>query len=117
MVYWSVQNNKSKWWSYFDRYTISQFYLGGCLEPNHELQDLCCLSWNGEHTAVAIILDSKVYGANMGPIWGWKSPGGPHVGPMNFPIWDIILQDVQSLPCSTYIGTQCNRAELKLLVT
>ena len=29
-------------------------------------------------------LDSKVHGANMGPIW---DPDRPHVGPMNFPIW------------------------------
>ena len=33
--------------------------------------------------------DSKVHGANMGPIWGRKDPGGPHVGPMNFAIWDV----------------------------
>ena len=32
--------------------------------------------------------DSKVHGANMGPIWGQQDPGGPHVGPMNFAIWD-----------------------------
>ena len=31
--------------------------------------------------------DSKVHGANMGPIWGRQDPGGPHVGPMNFTIW------------------------------
>ena len=31
--------------------------------------------------------DSKVYGANMGPIWGRQDPGGPHVGPMNLAIW------------------------------
>ena len=31
--------------------------------------------------------DSKVHGANMGPIWGWQDPGGAHVGPMNFVIW------------------------------
>ena len=31
--------------------------------------------------------DSKVYGANMGPIWGRQVPGGPHVGLMNFAIW------------------------------
>ena len=34
------------------------------------------------------IPDSKVHGANMGPIWGRQDPGGPHVGPMNFAIWD-----------------------------
>ena len=31
--------------------------------------------------------DSKVHGANMGPIWGWQDLGEPHVGPMNFAIW------------------------------
>ena len=30
--------------------------------------------------------DSKVYGANMGPIWGRQDPGRPNVGPMNFAI-------------------------------
>ena len=33
--------------------------------------------------------DSKVRGANMGPIWGRQDPNGPHVGPMNFAIWGI----------------------------
>ena len=33
--------------------------------------------------------DSKVHGANMGPIWGRQDPGGPHVGPMNLIIWGI----------------------------
>ena len=31
--------------------------------------------------------DSKIHGANMGPIWGRQDPGGPHVGFMNFAIW------------------------------
>ena len=30
--------------------------------------------------------DSKVHGANMGPIWGRQDPGGPLVGPMNLTI-------------------------------
>ena len=30
--------------------------------------------------------DSKVYCANMGPIWCRQDPGGPHIGPMNFVI-------------------------------
>ena len=34
------------------------------------------------------IADSKVHGANMGPIWSRQDPGGPHVGSMNFAIWD-----------------------------
>ena len=32
---------------------------------------------------------SKVHGANMGPIWGRQDLGGPHVGPMNFNIWEL----------------------------
>ena len=32
--------------------------------------------------------DSKVHGANLGPISGRQDPGGPHVGPMNFAIWE-----------------------------
>ena len=36
--------------------------------------------------------DSKVHGANMGPIWGRQDPGGPHVGPMNFAIWVIVAK-------------------------
>ena len=31
--------------------------------------------------------DSKVHGANMGPIWGRQDPGGPHDGLMNFVMW------------------------------
>ena len=27
----------------------------------------------------------------MGPIWGRQDPGGPHVGPMNFAIWEGIV--------------------------
>ena len=41
--------------------------------------------WHSEWLLV-IPPDSKVHGANMGPIWGRQDPGGPHVGPMNFAI-------------------------------
>ena len=35
--------------------------------------------------------DSRVHVAHMGPIWGRQDAGGPHVGPMNFAIWDLLL--------------------------
>ena len=38
---------------------------------------------------MVVIPHSKVHGANMGPIRGRQDPGGLHVGPMNFAIWDI----------------------------
>ena len=40
------------------------------------------------------IPDSKVHGTNMGPIWGWQDPGGPHGGPMKLAIWDGHQGDV-----------------------
>ena len=48
-----------------------------------------CRSPSGKLT----IPDSKVHGANMGPIWGRQDPGGPHVGPMNLAIWDAGAAD------------------------
>ena len=51
-------------------------------------------------TQLLSIPDSKVHGANMGPIWGWQDPGGPHVGPMNFAIWDSWAESVNSHGCS-----------------
>ena len=35
-----------------------------------------------------IVHDSKFHGANMEPLWGRQDPGGPHVGPMNFALWE-----------------------------
>ena len=49
-------------------------------------------------TCVASYPDSKVHGANMGPIWGRQDPGGPHVGPMNFVIWVVTYSWDISLP-------------------
>ena len=36
--------------------------------------------------AAVIFPESKVRGANMGPIWGLQDPSGPHIGPMNLAI-------------------------------
>ena len=30
----------------------------------------------------------------MGPIWGREDPGEPHIGPMNFAIWDVYLMSI-----------------------
>ena len=50
-----------------------------------EAQPSCCRGT--AQSSRMSYLDSKVHGANMGPIWGRQDPGGPHVGPMNFAIW------------------------------
>ena len=43
--------------------------------------------------------DSKVHGANKGPIWGRQDPGGYHVGPMNFAIWVMLRNCEKCNPC------------------
>ena len=35
--------------------------------------------------------DSTVHGANMGPTWVLSAPDGPHVGPMNFAIRVVLI--------------------------
>ena len=64
--------------------------------------------------------DSKVHGANMGPIWGRKDPGGPHDGPMNFAIWvaicmagAILIKRVE-LRSSSYAVTEALDSEIFL---
>ena len=46
--------------------------------------------------------DSKLHGADMGPIWVRQGPGGPHVGPINFAFWEVCIM-LQSLIVSATI--------------
>ena len=50
------------------------------------------LQWVQSAVTEGNIPDSKVHGANMGPIWGRQDPGGLHVGPMNLTIWDPMVE-------------------------
>ena len=59
--------------------------------------------------------DSKVLGTNVGPIWGRQDPGGPHVGPMNFAIWEDALLFANHL-YPWIIGTCCVMAKLTMFV-
>ena len=43
---------------------------------------------------ISTLLNSKVHGANMGPIWGRQDPGVPHVGPMKYAIWVPLISTV-----------------------
>ena len=58
------------------------------MSPSH--QQWWC--WYKESTP-----DNKVHGANMGPIWGRQDLGGPHVGPTNFAMWDIIVSQREDI--------------------
>ena len=61
--------------------TSHHFYEISCTLSKHQSKLF------SRHWCPMLFPDSKVHGANMGPIWGWQDPGGPHVGPMNFAIW------------------------------
>ena len=39
---------------------------------------------------VSVNPDSKVHGANIGPIWGRQDPGGPQMSHVNLAIWEAI---------------------------
>ena len=47
---------------------------------------MCKLSTHMGRDKWVHIPDSKVHGT----IWGQQYPGGPHVGPMNLAIWDVL---------------------------
>ena len=49
---------------------------------------------NTKHTCYIYIPDDKIHGANMEPTWVLSAPGGPHIGPMNFAIWDVMERTI-----------------------
>ena len=62
------------------------------------------------------IPDSKVYGANMGPIWGRQDPVGPHVGPLDFTIWGCFLQPLCTSPLIYEITNDSINARINSLI-
>ena len=63
-------------------------YISACRIAAHTRHYHLVISLKKEDYPTAQVLhknhtypDSKVNGANMGPIWGRQEPGGPHVGP------------------------------------
>ena len=63
------------------------------IESDRQYWDACnCQKWINTLKEWNIFIkapDSKVHGANMGPIWGRQNPDGPHIGPTNFTIWGM----------------------------
>ena len=55
-----------------------------------------CMFWRHWRTP-----DSKIHGANMGPIWVLSAPDGPLVGPMNLAIRDNIYWSEMSYLCGS----------------
>ena len=68
---------------------------------------MCILSRHLRGSDVISFPDSKVHGANMGPIWGRQGPGGSHVGPMNFAIW-VVYISYQSIMLPVLLAVYCH---------
>ena len=50
----------------------------------------------------------------MGPIWGRQDPGGPHVGPMEFAIWEASIGISTGLLLNEPLGTNYSDIWIKL---
>ena len=81
----SYAENVSIWWHHHHFCIFTTLELTHSVMPISTVEDFIISppNWN--------IPDSKVHGANMGPIWGRQDPGGPHVSPMDFAILDSII--------------------------
>ena len=75
-----------------DNKTMSLFHVPSCWGKPSTHQPACLIIMVDvlapNRWQAIVTPDSKVHGANMGPIWGRQDPDEPHVGSMNFAIWD-----------------------------
>ena len=86
---WSHKLASRKWYSHIGTVlNLVSFYSGDDITTDCATHNVTWQLWH----VVSNFPDSKVHGANMGPIWGWQDPGGPHDGPMNFAIWVVTYQ-------------------------
>ena len=92
-IYLIFVSNKGPWDAFTNWFMNSwlNFYENYlCIDYNSTAQvrsQIC--KWHDSWdimTYAKIVPDSKVRGANLGPIWVLAAPGGPHVGPMNLAI-------------------------------
>ena len=88
----TAHSDQNEWWS--------QLWVGELRIERCRIRIICsdvsnlATTCNCAYVFVTLVQthnpDSKVPGANMGPIWGRRGPGGPHVGPRNLAIWDCL---------------------------
>ena len=89
-----------------DLFLLSQ-WTQGCANSTLVLTASGLDFLHGDNNPLQNHPDSKVHGANMGPIWGWQDPGGPHVGPMNFALWAVLLIPLYDAAWKT--GTEADK--------
>ena len=73
--------------------------------PSAKCWPLCSLLCNFPFANSKSYPDSKVHGANMGPIWVLSVPDGPHGVPMNLAIGVVLAMNLTLLALSLeYLG-------------
>ena len=99
----AIYTNHCYWYRYFQYKEPSYLYNGNSYTGKTYLYYKGPLMFSLNEVIVSIVTihritypDSKVHGANMGPICGRQDPGGPHVGPMNLTIW-VLLQQIVNI--------------------
>ena len=61
--------------------SFRQFWYRGACRVSELCDQMGNISWLRNNMKRCFIPDSKVHGANMGPIWDRQDPVGPHDGP------------------------------------
>ena len=102
----AVSKHIRQWVRQYTREELEYFALFYPAGPWKKLANLChfhpkkvCHKVQAREVPQGPVLhycpDSKVHWINMGPIWGRQDPGGPHVGPMNFAIGWLSVQQIR----------------------
>ena len=90
-------------------HSLHSCYLGQCCQDEFYEGNIYWNVFVFQHTSSLLYHntpDSKVHGTNMGPIWGRQDPGGPHVGPTNFAIWDGVKHELQSILVASMLSSK-----------
>ena len=102
---------------YYIRYTISiQLVFGQTAAGKHSLSRRPLIYTM--YCIYASPLETSLIARSVGPTWGLQDSGGPHVGPMNFAIWDTNdINHIWSLSMYTNLITVCNSAKSPKMYT
>ena len=75
------------------KWVIPVIHISGDNNHHRHINMIHGSFWNGLKISLFQVPNSfpgsKVHGANMGPTWGRQDPGGPHIGPVNFAVWEF----------------------------
>ena len=140
LIFFGLWKLKSVLWCWSRQTGLTKWYTGSAMSKSYKqrvsvlylMHEINLYSREIQFTLVSGYLqewpicltcnnpDSKVHGAYMGPTWGRQDPDGPHVGPLNFAIWEHTCTGTRwrcsssqelckaiSFLCLPWVGTNC----------